>query len=250
MGMILYRDDRRKCQHRFDLALAGEQSLVDRLAWTPAKECGTVGAVSDRPTRLLGILLFLPVPIVLALFTRMPLGVRPSLALGVAVMITHRSYARPFARRHAPTRCLWCGGAPAPLALRLREPLGETEWRACGDVHREWLARTVEWSRRHALLLRAGIGGGLAAFLVSAVAGARADDSIALFRFAVAAAVLPLGWLGARGPLPVVEPIAVPFPVHIQALLGTASVLWLFRIVGVVWLGLALWHVAQRLGVA
>jgi hypothetical protein len=213
--------------------------------------CGTVGAVPNRQTRLLGILLFLPVPIVLALFTRIPLGVRPSLALGVALMITHRFYARPFARRHAPTRCLWCGGGPpAPLALRLQEPLGETEWRACGDPHRERLTRTFEWARRHALLLRAGIGGGLAVFLVTAVAGARADDSIAFFRFAVAAAVLPLGWLGARGPVAAVEPVAVPFPVHIQALLGTAAVLWLFRIVGVVWLGLSLWHVAQRLGAA
>ena len=65
--------------------------------------------------RLLGVLLFLPVPVVLLLFTRMPLGVGESLALGVAITITHRFYARPFARSRADRRCLWCGGQRAPV---------------------------------------------------------------------------------------------------------------------------------------
>jgi hypothetical protein len=41
--------------------------------------------------------------------------------------------------------------------------------------------------------------------------------------------------------------LPVPFPVHIQALIGTWAVLWLFRIVGLAWLALATWHVAVRL---
>jgi len=53
------------------------------------------------PDRLLGILLFLPVPVVLVLFTRAPLGVGISLALGVGLMLTHRLYARPFALARA-----------------------------------------------------------------------------------------------------------------------------------------------------
>ncbi|HET7294709.1 MAG TPA: hypothetical protein VFM88_19965, partial [Vicinamibacteria bacterium] len=63
----------------------------------------------------------------------------------------------------------------------------------------------------------------------------------------VAVTVLPFGLLGPRAPEPEGPP-RVPFPVHIQALIGTAAVLWLFRIVGVVWLALALIHGARRAG--
>jgi hypothetical protein len=200
-------------------------------------------------SRLLGVVLFLPVPIVLALFTRMPFGVRLSLAVGVAVMLTHRLYARPFARRHADERCLWCGRTCVGRAsVRIAEPLGETDWLACSEAHGDRLARTLAWAGRHRMLLRAAIGGGLVLFLAGVLLGWRADDGVAFFRFAVAVAVLPLGWRGLYGALPDVEPIAVPFPVHIQALIGTAPVLWLFRIVGLVWLGLAIAHAGGRLG--
>ena len=37
-----------------------------------------------------------------------------------------------------------------------------------------------------------------------------------------------------------------PFPVHIQALIGTWAVSWLFRVVGVAWLILAIVHFGQR----
>jgi hypothetical protein len=199
--------------------------------------------------RLSGLLLFLPVPVVLVLFTQMPLGVRTSVALGVVVMLTHRLYARPFALRHADERCLWCGGlAGAGPALRVAEPGAETRWRTCGEAHRGRLAGTLGWAARHAGWLRLGIGGGLVVFLLSALAGGRPDDSVALFRLAVAAAVLPLAGWRARVATDEAEPVAVPFPVHIQALIGTATVLWLFRIVGLVWLGLAALHVAQRAG--
>ena len=38
----------------------------------------------------------------------------------------------------------------------------------------------------------------------------------------------------------------MPFPVHIQALIGTAVMLWLFRIVGVVWLVQVVLFVVHR----
>jgi hypothetical protein len=204
--------------------------------------------VLERRVGLIGVLFFLPVPIVLVLFTQMPWGARLSVAIGVAIMVTHRLYARPFALRHAAERCLWCTGrATGGSTVRLSEPLGDTEWRACGDGHRDRLLRTFDWAERHKLLLRAGIGGGLLLFLVGALAGVSARDCVAFFRFAVAAAVLPLGWLATRRPATGSEPIAVPFPVHIQALIGTSAVLWLFRIVGLIWLVLVALHVYQRL---
>jgi hypothetical protein len=207
--------------------------------------------VSDRP---LGLLLFLPVPIVLALFTRAPFGLGASLLLGVALMLSHRLYARPFALARAARRCLWCGAAAREgPELELREPFGPTRWRTCSDAHADRLGRTLAWAGRHALFLRLGILGTLVAFLaVAALIAARTPggftaasghlgplafaDASALFRLGIAVTVLPLGWLASRTVAPEALPLAVPFPVHIQALIGTVWVLWLFRVVGIAWL--------------
>lgn len=207
-------------------------------------------------SRLPGVLLFLPVPLVLALFTRFPLGVDASLALGAALVLTHRLYARPFALARAGSRCLWCarpaGDGPA---FELREPFGTSAWRACTPAHAERLRRTFGWAARHATFLKIGILGALALFLAGALASARGAtgrltpaDWSAFFRVAIALTVLPLGWLAPRAAPAVDAAPRVPFPVHVQALIGTWAVLWLFRLVGVAWLGLGLWHVAGRLG--
>lgn len=210
-------------------------------------------------TRLVGVLLFLPVPLVLALLTRQPLGLRTSLATGVLLMATHRLYARPYALRQANQRCLWCARQLAPGAtttrpLRLREPFGESDWWACDEAHHARLGRLLGWARAHATGLRAGILGALLALLAGLsvraagwTRGPTVADCVALFQFGVAAAVLPLSILGPRARTVSVEPLPVPFPVHIQALIGTAAVMWLFRLVGAAWLALALTHVAQRL---
>jgi hypothetical protein len=206
--------------------------------------------------RIGGVLLFLPVPIVLLLFTRQPLGALPSLGIGVLLVLTHRVYARPFALARRDRRCLWCGGAVAPDAepVVIVEPLGRTDWRACTAAHRERLARTLDWAARRRRFLAGGILGTLALFLALAVAaavvrpaGLKPADAVAMFRLGIALTVLPFGWLaptrgdpsGPSGPL--------PFPVHIQALIGTVSVLWLFRLVGLWWLAAGMLHVAGRL---
>ena len=204
--------------------------------------------------RVVGFLLFLPVPTVLWLFTRQPLGPWASLGLGVALMATHRLYARPFALAWAGRRCLWCGGAAGEGPhLELEEPLGRTSWRACGGGHADLLARTLGWAAERRPFLAVGILGTLAVFLAGAVAAALGwsasvdpGDPVALFRLGVAATVLPLGWLGPSGPLPSTGR-RLPFPVHVQALLGTLWVLWLFRLVGLWWLGAGLLHFARRL---
>jgi hypothetical protein len=204
--------------------------------------------------RVAGLLLFLPVPVVLALFTRQPLGAWASLGLGVALMSTHRLYARPFALARAGRRCLWCGG-PAGEGpwLEVEEPGGRTTWRACRAEHRAPLGRTLGWAVRRRAFLGAFIVGAIFLFLAGAVAaavgwppGLRPGDPVAVFRLGVAIAVLPLGWLAPwRGPAES-PPGKLPFPVHIQALLGTVWVLWLFRIVGIWWLVAGL-HLARRL---
>ena len=205
--------------------------------------------------RLRGALLFLPVPFVLYLFTRQPLTPWPSLGLGVAIMLTHRLYARPFALSRAHRRCLWCGGAAGQgPSIDLDEPLGRTSWRACSESHAGLLARTLGWAAGHRRLLLLGILGTLTLFLALAGGAAlgrpvwlQSTDAVAFFHLGIALTVLPFGWLGPDsrpGPKPEGR---LPFPVHIQALLGTALVLWLFRLVGLWWLVAALLHLARRL---
>ena len=212
------------------------------------------GVMSAVRLRLLGLLLFLPVPLVLALFTRQPLGTFASLAAGLLLMASHRLYARPFALRHAAGRCLWCGGgAGAGQALRLREPQGETGWSACSGAHRQSLRRVLGWAGRRRRLLQLGVLGGLAVVLLLSPAaalgragGLQPADAVAGFQLLVALAVLPLSLLGPLAPPAEEEPLVVPFPVHLQALIGTWAVLWLFRLVGAWWLWAGLRRLLAR----
>jgi hypothetical protein len=210
--------------------------------------------------RIAGLLLFLPVPLVLWLLTAQPLGPGASLGTGVAVMLTHRLYARPFALSRSSRRCLWCGGPSGEgPALDVEEPPGRTSWRACGGPHAARLVRTLSWASRHSRFLAAGVLGTLLVFLAGALLAAAgrpawlvAGDPVAVFRLGIALTVLPLGWLGPRGPLAgdpgPRRPPRVPFAVHAQALVGTLAVVWLFRLVGLWWLAAALLHAARRIG--
>jgi hypothetical protein len=208
--------------------------------------------VSDR---LAGLLLFLPVPLVLFLFTRLPLGLAGSLGLGTALMVTHRLYARPFSLARAPRRCLWCGGpAGDGPSLAVDEPLGRTTWRACRPEHGTRLGRVLAWAEDHAVWLRVGILGTLLAFLPGAIlagtgrlGAATTADAVGFFRLGIAMTVLPLGFFAAAREAAPRERSKPPFPLHIQALIGTWSVLWLFRLIGLAWLTLALTHFGRRI---
>ena len=215
--------------------------------------------------RLAGVLLFLPVPVVLWLFTRQPLGPWVSLGTGVLLVLTHRLYARPFALARADRRCLWCGGPVGEgPAVDVDEPLGRTSWRACAP-HARVLTRTLGWAAGRSRRLAFGILGTVTLFLCGAVSAAlgrpawlEPADPVAFFRLGIALTVLPFGWLAPgsqpahpRGLAPGSQPAGptrrLPFPVHIQALLGTLWVVWLFRLVGLWWLVAALLHLSRRL---
>ena len=114
-----------------------------------------LGRVPNPPT---GVLLFLFIPLVLARYLRLPLGLPGSVVLGAAFMVAHRFVARPFMDRHLLRRCFWCGsdlsapGVPAPFRSR-----GETiEARACSGTHADRLitfARIVAAARLVVFLL-------------------------------------------------------------------------------------------------
>jgi hypothetical protein len=112
--------------------------------------------------------------------------------------------------------------------------------------------RFLEWAGAHRRFLLIGILGTLGAFLLAAAAmaagladGRRYPDAVNAFRLAIALTVLPLGLLATRGTA-ADAPLRPPFPVHIQALIGTWAVSWLFRVVGVAWLVLAIVCFGQR----
>ena len=110
-----------------------------------------------------------------------------------------------------------------------------TRWTACTGSHRERLESFLGWATRYGLFLKIGIAGTLLAYLVAVPLQLWTPQDLSHgFRFLIAVTVLPLGWLGPGGS-PVDRP-RVPFPVHIQGLIGTLAVSWLFRIVGLVWL--------------
>ena len=214
--------------------------------------------------RLPGLILFLPVPVVLFLFTQAPLGPALSLVAGVALMGTHRLYARPFALARAERRCLWCGGAAAggpELAVEEPsmgsadedKPSGATRWRACREAHAQRARRFLTWAGAHSRFVLVGILGTLVLFLALAGLAAfrpggalRYADAVNVFRLGIAATVLPLSTLGVREGAPAADRLRTPFPVHIQALIGTAAVIWLFRIVGTAWLALSVLYFARR----
>jgi hypothetical protein len=236
--------------------------------------------------RVTGILLFLPVPAVLLLFTRVPFGAVPSIAAGLALMMTHPLYARPWALRHASHRCLWCG-RPVPAATRasadrnrsastalaVTDPRGTVTWNACADGHRTSLLAMLRFAARHRVLLRAGILGTVTVSLIATVLAERGwlgpfyvSDASALFRLGVGLTVLPLGWLGPRqaerngtasAPAGSADPgsggdlsagaLSAPFPLHLAALIGINPVLWLFRLVGFIWLAQGAFHVVERI---
>ena len=74
----------------------------------------------------------------------------------------------------------------------------------------------------------------------------RTDDTIAFFRFGIALTVLPLGWLSTRAISPPAGPCRSPFPLHVPSLIGIWAVLWLFRLIGLAWLILAVAHAVRR----
>jgi len=203
-------------------------------------------------TRLTGALLFLFIPLVLVLYLRMPLGLAPSVLLGIALMLAHRRIARPFMDRHLGTRCFWCGrdlpgpGAPAPFLSR-----GETiAAQACSDTHAD---RLIAFTRMVAagrlvvfalVLLPVLIYLGNALLTIAGHGFLPLDTARAVFKIPIAVAVVslsfawPLGSKLARGP-------AIDFPAHNLSLLGVSWTLWVFRLVGLFWLGQAAWNATR-----
>jgi hypothetical protein len=203
--------------------------------------------------RLTGIALFAFIPLVLVLYLRRPLGLGPSIGLGVAIMVAHRFVARPFMDRGIDRRCFWCGrdldGAGVDAPFRSKNAIVPA--RACSEGHATDLtafARTVARGRN---VLRVMIVLPVLIYLVNAaltlakLPAIAVDDAVWLFKLPIAAAVVALSFAWRLGRTMTIEP-AVDFPPHNLFLLGVVNTLWIFRIVGLIWLAQALWLILPR----
>lgn len=196
--------------------------------------------------RFQGALLFLAIPLVLVLYVRMPLGLVASVPAGIAIMVAHGFVARPFLARHVGARCFWCGrdleGAGFDAAFVSRG--APVPARGCSDQHAANVVAFVRtlsaWRVALLVLVVVPVVFYLVDALLAIVRAAPVPLGIAatIFKTSIAAAVValsfawPLGRRMARAP-------ATAVPAHNLFLLGIRNTLWVFRIVGVVWLAQA-----------
>lgn len=199
-------------------------------------------------TRATGVLLFLCIPLVLVLYLRMPLGLPGSILPGIAIMLAHRRIARPFMDRHLAQRCFWCGcdlhapGVPAPF----RSGKETIEARTCSAGHAGRLTSFAKMVAAGRLVMFALIVLPVGIYLVNALLaiggwGFMSLDAARLaFKIPVALAVVTASFAWPLGSKLEREP-AIDLPAHNLSLLGVRWTLWVFRIVGMLWLGEAAW---------
>lgn len=204
--------------------------------------------------RLQGALLFLFIPAVLMLYLRMPLGVAPSILIGITLMVGHRFLARPFLTRHLAERCFWCGRVLGVAALDVPftsrgESVGA---KACAERCRLRLDAFTRFTSAARPLLAALILAPVAIYLVNAlgwivgVAGIPAGAARWIFKAPIALAVVATSFAYPLGPR-LGRASAVDFPVHNLFLLGVGNTLWVFRIVGLYWLAEGSFHLVRRM---
>jgi len=195
---------------------------------------------------LLGIALFLFIPVVLYLFVAHPEPLAASLAAGVVLMAGHRFVALPYFRTVRPTTCAWChrtfdGARSGAPAVELAIGVEKVSLLAC-ERHVAPTRRFLQFLDRYRWPLRLGIGLPLL-LLLGSLAAAAAGYGVGLgrvteaFRLVVGITV-QIAALGAVAGTPARTATAA-FPVHNFYLLGIRAILWVFRIVGVWWIASA-----------
>ena len=221
----------------------------------------TTGGRALLGWQLLGVVLFLFIPLVLYFFVRQPEPLHLSLITGTALMVGHRFLARPYMLAVRGRKCLWCNGAPRPRreALQLLTGRGELVATVC-PRHRLPAARFVAFLARFALPLRLGIFVPLLLLLVALAGGAASERGwletplaqlprlllplvVAAFQLMVGLTVNFAAWC-----YPLAEPVEqarLPFPAHNFFLLGIRNLLWVFRLVGIWWIAVGAWHLAR-----
>jgi hypothetical protein len=169
-------------------------------------------------------------------------------------MLAHRFVARPFMDRWIARRCFWCGrdldgeGFAAPFRSRTETIPART----CSEPHAANLTAFARVVARERNLLGAFIVLPVSIYLVNAalvlaeLPAIAPDDAVWLFKIPVAAAVVTLSFAWPLGRTMTIDP-AIDFPPHNLALLGVVNTLWIFRLVGLLWLAQGAWAALARI---
>lgn len=198
-----------------------------------------------------GFLLFLFIPLVLALFLKYPFGVLPSFAAAIAIIIVHRLIARRFFFQNSSKRCFWCGSTKhSRRALEVIS--GETvQIELCAHRCFDNARRFLDFCFRYRILLRLGIFLTLLWYVVTMILNDLGIFQIPvewnrfLFQFVIALTVVTISFAYASGykndrPL-------FPFPIHNLSLIGAKNTLLVFRYVGFWWLATSFYFLWTRL---
>lgn len=206
-----------------------------------------------------GLLLFLFIPLVLFLFVYHPFGILASFFPAILIMFGHRFVAEPFMERTLDKRCLFCGtsiegkGDFEQVSIELKK--GAAEFGACSAKHSENIRRFASFAISNKPILAAGIFIPLIYYLMAMLAvGCGMDIKIVdtetfirinkiIFKGVIAVTVVLVSFLYTRSRK---DPKGVfPFPIHNLALLGIGWTLWVFRIVGIVWIAQSIYTIAD-----
>jgi hypothetical protein len=201
---------------------------------------------------ILGVLLFLFIPLVLFLFLRFPFGILPSFVVAIVLMFGHRFLARPFMMANRLKRCLWCGRSSRPrreisIAVSKKSSLN---FEACLEACNSNSRRFFDFIDRNKLLLRAGIFLPLAWYVISMLLLGLGRLSFPIewdrfiFQFFIACTVVSISFLYKTGTES--ENPTFGFPIHNLFLLGIKNTLLVFRYVGIWWLAASLYFLATR----
>ncbi len=196
--------------------------------------------------QVLGVVLFLPIPVVLVLFVQHPDPLWLSLAVGLGLMVGHRLVARPWMQRVSTRKCLWCNGL-LPHGMEVESEskeliLGTGSSAVSARVHLDHgdsVRRFFTFVNRFKGAMRLGIFLPLGLLLVTLILAATGREVPLMtvtrtFQLLIGLTVS----FGAWGYLTeeAKDPEQIPFPVHNFFLLGLRNLLWIFRIVGLWWI--------------
>ncbi|MCI0442295.1 hypothetical protein L0244_12355 [bacterium] len=196
---------------------------------------------------ILGILLFLFIPLVLFLFLKHPFGVITSFIIAIVIMISHRFVAIPFMNRFKDSRCLWCGRTSRP---RVKQTVGPIEFEFCEQNCITKAKKIFDFCSIYTLILRVGIFIPLAWYVITMILTALnlihfpKDWNHFIFQFFIAITVVSISFLYRIGKE--TDTLTFPFPIHNLFLLGIQNTLIVFRLVGIWWIVVSLIFLLRR----
>ena len=204
----------------------------------------------DLKIHLVGILLFLFIPLVLFLFLRFPFGVIPSFVIAIVIMFGHRLLAIPFMNHYSHQRCFWCG-----RTARTRNTIGISarqiqKIELCREECTGNALRFFDFCSARKILIRIGIFIPLIWYVITTpliqlqiLQGSIPWNRFA-FQFFIAITVVSLSFLYRSGRE--VKSPAFAFPIHNLFLLGARNTLQVFRYVGLWWIAISLLFVLRN----